>query len=115
MKKLIFTIFFCILLSTNSNAFFFGKNNVEKCADEKTRMYWGMRALDFLKQIGVWEQDYKNSKDKYERNAIKLTIEEKKYWYELYKNASKKSLDEKLSEFPEFEKNYSICKKQYSK
>ena len=40
-------------------------------------------------------------------------MEMKKYYLDLYKNAAKKSLNEKLYEFPSFEKNFEICQKLF--
>ena len=85
MKKIVLGL---VLIFSFSQVVY--SEEIEKCADDKTRMYWGMWALGFLKEVGIWEEYYKNSKDKYERKAIKLTIKEKKYYLKLYKNASKK-------------------------
>ena len=86
---------------------------VENCADIKTTPYWQSRAFEFAKQYSEWEVKYKTSKDKYEKSARKGMMEMKKYYLDLYKNAAKKSLNEKLYEFPSFEKNFEICQKLF--
>ena len=89
------------------------KDFVEKCADIKTTPYWQSRAFEFTKQYSEWEVRYKTSKDKYEKSANKGMMETKKYYLDLYKNAAKKSLEDKLYEFPLYEKNFKRCEMSF--
>ena len=106
-NALIIFVFSIFLFSCSKS----GKDLVEKCADIKTTPYWQSRAFEFAKQYSEWEVRYKTSKDKYEKSANKGMMETKKYYLDLYKNAAKKSLEDKLYEFPLYEKNFEICSK----
>ena len=86
---------------------------VENCADIKTTPYWQSRVMEFSMEIGTWKARLKAAKDKYEKSAIKGMIEMKENYRDVYRNAAKKSLNEKLYEFPSFEKNFEKCQKLF--
>ena len=112
-----YLIIFLFLISVPSKTYSFFKNKkdiIEKCADEKTQPYWGLRALSFQGDIWRLEDELEVAKDKYEKDAIKNMIKSKRYYLNLYKNASKKDLDQKLYEFTDYGENYNECKKEYS-
>ena len=106
---LIIFVFSIFLFSCSKS----GKDLVEKCADIKTTPYWQSRAMEFSMDVGTWKARLKAAKDKYEKSAIKDMIKTKKYYRDLYLNAAKKSLNEKLYEFPSFEKNFKRCENSF--
>ena len=69
--------------------------------------------MEFSMEIGTWKARLKAAKDKYEKSAIKGMIEMKENYRDVYRNAAKKSLNEKLYEFPSFEKNFEKCQKLF--
>ena len=87
---------------------------LEKCADQKTASYWHGRSVEFQNEIRNYQNRYNKSVDKYEKKSIELAINEKKYYYNLYNEASKKNLKSKLYEFPSYENNYNTCKLSYA-
>ena len=99
---LIIFVFSIFLFSCSKS----GKDLVEKCADIKTTPYWQSRAMEFYKEIQTWKIRLNATTDKYEKSAIKGMIETKEYYYDLYSKAAKKSLSDKLYEFPSYEKNF---------
>jgi len=108
MLKL-FLIVFLFLISCSKSE----KEYVEKCADTKTKIYWIGRMIEFEKEKNNLIFRKISAKDKYEKKAIENTIKSKEYYIDLYKNAHKKKLDQKIYEFPSYEDNFAKCSKEF--
>ena len=109
MKKVLLTLTLLLVISCSKS----DKEYVENCADQKTSRYWNERKNEFIKEQNRWTYKLSKSSDKYEQKSILLMIKDKQYYIDLYSNASKKKLDEKLYEFPRFENNFKICEKKF--
>ena len=115
MKKLLPIIIFSLLLNSCGKS---DKDYLEKCADQRTYSYWKERTNEFIKEKEFWLAKLSLTdtlSDSYKMASIMKVIEEKEYYIELYANASKKSLDEKLYELTLFEKNFIKCEQEFSK
>ena len=89
---------------------------VENCADQKTRSYWDSRANEFKRfNSGIDGLEVKkaltNNKD--EKKGIQNIIDMNKRYIDLYTNAHKKNLDEKMYEFPRYIENFEKCGKEF--
>ena len=86
---------------------------VELCADQKTSSYWNERTNQFVKEKNRWVLKLAGSTDSYEQKSILLMIDSKHYYIDLYRNASKKKLNEKMYEFPRYARNFEKCGKDF--
>ena len=86
---------------------------VENCADQKTRSYWDSRANQFNNEMSKWVYKLSNTSDSDERKSILLMIESKQYYVDLYSNAHKKELKQKMYEFPRYTTNFEKCGKEF--
>ena len=86
---------------------------VENCADQKTRSYWDSRANQFNNEMSKWVYKLSNTSDSDEQKSILLTIESKQYYVDLYSNAHKKELKQKMYEFPRYIENFEKCGKEF--
>jgi hypothetical protein len=115
MKKLICIFVLGLLLGGC------GKQDVhyiEKCADNKTYSYWKEKVNQFEREKGFWLSKltaFKIAQDDAETKAIYDMINSKQYHIDLYRNASKKTLKEKLYNFTSFKKNFVKCESEFSK
>ena len=89
---------------------------VENCADQKTRSYWDSRANEFeMRNSGLGGLKLKKTlaKEKNDRAAIQKSIDRNNYYIDLYTNAHKKKLDQKMYEFPRYASNFEKCGKEF--
>jgi predicted membrane protein len=108
-KNLIFITFGLLLFACSKS----DQDYVELCANQKTSTYWNQRANQFIEEKNRWVLQLTRAKDKYEKESIRLMINSKDYYIDLYTNASKKKLDEKMYEFPSFANNFKNCGKEF--
>lgn len=112
MQKIIVVIFLILLIQGCGKQ---DKDYIEICANQKTSSYWNSRADQFKNEALKWITRKILAKDKYEKEAAQNMINSKEYYIELYTNASKKKLSQKLYEFPLFEENFKKCEKEFIK
>ena len=110
MKKLLSIIVLCVILNGCSKS---DQDYVELCADQKTSSYWNERTNQFVKEKNRWVLRLAGSTDIYEQKSILLMIDSKNYYIDLYTNASKKKLNEKMYEFPRYASNFEKCGKDF--
>jgi hypothetical protein len=110
MKKLLSIIVLCVILNGCSKS---DQDYVELCADQKTSSYWNERTNQFVKEKNRWVLRLAGSTDSYEQKSILLMIDSKNYYIDLYTNASKKKLNEKMYEFPRYASNFEKCGKDF--
>ena len=110
MNKNLILIPFILLLFACSKS---DQEYVENCADQKTRSYWDSRANQFNNEMSKWVYKLSNTSDSDEQKSILLTIESKQYYVDLYSNAHKKELKQKMYEFPRYTTNFEKCGKEF--
>ena len=110
MNKNLILIPFILLLFACSKS---DQEYVENCADQKTRSYWDSRANQFNNEKSKWVYKLSNTSDSDEQKSILLTIESKQYYVDLYSNAHKKELKQKMYEFPRYTTNFEKCGKEF--
>lgn len=110
MKKILTIIILYLTLNGCSKS---DQDYVELCADQKTSSYWNERANQFNNEMSKWVYKLSNTLDGDERKSILLTIKSKQYYIDLYSNAHKKELKQKMYEFPRYETNFEKCGKEF--
>ncbi len=111
MKKILCIVVLSLFLFACSKS---DQEYVENCADQKTRSYWDSRANEFKKEKSRLEEDKALAKDKVERKVIQKFIDSKNYYIDLYTNAHKKKLNQKMYEFPRYTGNFEKCGKEFN-
>jgi len=110
MKKILTIIILYLTLNGCSKS---DQDYVELCADQKTSSYWNERANQFSNEMSKWVLRLAGSTDIDERKSILLMIDSKLYYIDLYSNAHKKELNQKIYEFPRYETNFEKCGKEF--
>jgi hypothetical protein len=110
MKKILTIIILYLTLNGCSKS---DQDYVELCADQKTSSYWNERANQFSNEMSKWVLRLAGSTDSDERKSILLMIDSKLYYIDLYSNAHKKELNQKIYEFPRYETNFEKCGKEF--